>query len=389
MSVVRTGQWAGWLGAAAIAAAGGVGLLVLRSTGFVPEVPSIGLATARHAPLSSEPGRVVERIRRMASEDDEERISVERDRLKEIVRGSSATARDLLQLFEENAFDDRDVEAAVLASLLASSDPGIAERALDAARRRELDYFAPRDADEIRGRLLRETDPAYIASLRPEDLDDLAVFLEIQDRAVLDLDPAVRAAAVKALGGAANPGVTPFLLFRLKGEASVEVRQALAMSLMLRSETEAGRELAALLSSPHEPVPVRRCAAAALSAHRSVPTAKRSLLEALLIDVDFTVRSSAAQSLGIGHADPETIGALVLSLKTDASNEVRSAAALSLAQTPDPEVRLALEEAVVCDESEEVRRSAATALSMIEQTTASAFGNDTTGAGAESPFGPR
>ncbi|MFG3040515.1 fumarate reductase/succinate dehydrogenase flavoprotein subunit [Streptomyces sp. NPDC048330] len=211
------------------------------------------------------------------------------------------------------------------------------------------------------------------------DLDALGPYLT-------DDDPAVRAAAVTALGETAPAGTGPALAARLR-DGSARVRAAAAAALrelveVLPAEPVLGAGLRAALDVPDAAV-----RAAVLDVLRALRLGDAPLYAAALADdtVDVRVRAvralvavDAVAELAAAAGDParevrvavarglaavrEPVPEPLLPLLDDADPLVRGAALASLAETGCPPVLAATAEAALADPAWQVRAGAATAL---------------------------
>lgn len=370
MTKSGTGQWAGWLGAALIAAAGGSLLVALGSAGFVPEVPLLEFAEAvpGRSGVTAEP--TLRRIEQSRSVSD--RDASARD-LRWLVADSHEEALRLLERFESGEFDGTALEHSVGASLLESKYEDVVERAMDACRRREVEYNAPRGAEVAIDTTRNTPDPLVIEATAADDLRDSRLLIEIQELARLGETARLRIAAIRALARAEEPSITDFLVARLEWESDADVRMALALGLMVRPDAVAGERLAALLASRVESDAVRRCAAEGLSLHGQVADARTTLFETIAAgEPSDAVRQAIVNSLGALGGDPAVEATLIQVLAEDPSDAVRAAAATALVSSPTERACDALRLAIATSESADVRSAAEQSLELIRQMTAAA-----------------
>ncbi|MFB7261195.1 fumarate reductase/succinate dehydrogenase flavoprotein subunit [Streptomyces nojiriensis] len=177
--------------------------------------------------------------------------------------------------------------------------------------------------------------PAHGSASSPRILELLALAEESPDLAALtpylaDPDPAVRAAAVAALGETVPAGAGPALAARLADAAPV-VRAAAAAALrelveVLPGGPELGTGLRAALAVPDPAV-----RSAALEALRALRLGDAELYAASLADTDPEVRIHAVRALVSVDAVPELAAAAA-----DPAREVRVAVAKGLASVRAP-----------------------------------------------------
>ncbi|GGR80351.1 fumarate reductase/succinate dehydrogenase flavoprotein-like FrdA [Streptomyces nojiriensis] len=177
--------------------------------------------------------------------------------------------------------------------------------------------------------------PAHGSASSPRILELLALAEESPDLAALtpylaDPDPAVRAAAVAALGETVPAGAGPALAARLADAAPV-VRAAAAAALrelveVLPGGPELGTGLRAALAVPDPAV-----RSAALEALRALRLGDAELYAASLADTDPEVRIHAVRALVSVDAVPELAAAAA-----DPAREVRVAVAKGLASVHAP-----------------------------------------------------
>lgn len=370
MTKADTGQWAGWLGAAVIAAAGGACFIALGSTGFVPEVPHIDFAEASSRPAGGAADATLRRI-------EEARAGADRaastEALGGIVAGSREEAVRLLERLEAGEFDGTALEHSVAKSLLESRFEDVTERAMDALRRREVEYTGPRGGDAALEAVRNRPDPLLIEATAAEDLKDSWLLIEMQEIARLGDTARLRVAAIRALARAEEASITDFLIARLDWEFDADVRAAITLGLMIRPDAAAGQALAALLASATESDAVRRCAAEGLSLHGQVAEARTSLFDALAAgETNDAVRQAIVNSLGAIGSDPAVEAALIGVLYDDPCDAVRAAAATALVSSPSERACDALRHAIATSDSPDLRLAAEQALDLILQMTAAA-----------------
>uniref|UniRef100_A0AAU2JRI4 Fumarate reductase/succinate dehydrogenase flavoprotein subunit n=1 Tax=Streptomyces sp. NBC_00049 TaxID=2903617 RepID=A0AAU2JRI4_9ACTN len=177
--------------------------------------------------------------------------------------------------------------------------------------------------------------PSRGSTSSPRILELLALAEESPDLAALtpyltDPDPAVRAAAVAALGETVPAGAGPALADRL-GDAAPAVRAAAAAALRELVEVlPGGPELGAgLRTALAVPDPAVRCAA--LEVLRALRLGDAGLYAAALADADAEVRIHAVRALVSVDAVPELAAAAA-----DPAREVRVAVAKGLASVHAP-----------------------------------------------------
>ncbi|MET9962061.1 fumarate reductase/succinate dehydrogenase flavoprotein subunit [Streptomyces sp. NPDC006326] len=233
--------------------------------------------------------------------------------------------------------------------------------------------------------------PAAPAGPSPRILELLALAEESPDLAALrpylaDPDPAVRAAAVTAIGETVPAGAGPELAARL-GDADPAVRAAAAAALrelleVLPGDAALGAALRAAL-----PVPDPVVRAAALEALRALRLGEAGLYAGSLADPDPEVRIhavralvsvDAVEALAAAAADPAREVRVTVArglaavhspspapldpLLSDADPLVRGAALAALAATGCPDGYTARAVAALADPAWQVRAGAATAL---------------------------
>jgi HEAT repeat protein/MinD-like ATPase involved in chromosome partitioning or flagellar assembly len=186
-------------------------------------------------------------------------------------------------------------------------------------------------------RQLNATDPA----VRRAAVEALGAYREpsVSDsllRSLDDEDATVRHAAVQALGARREPGLTAFVLGSLKDPDSA-VRMAAVQALGARWEPGVTEALLRMLEDP-DPA-VRHAAVQALGT-REEPGVTEALLVRSSRDVDSAVRRVAVQALG---ARPEpVVTETLLRMLEDPDSAVRRAAVQALGTREEPGVTEAL-----------------------------------------------
>ena len=184
-----------------------------------------------------------------------------------------------------------------------------------------------------------------------------------------DEDPAVRVAAIEALGHSKPPTAVAPLLGSLK-DKDATVRAAAANTLGKVADASSVGSLSAALKDGHWSV--RKCAAEALARIQD-PVAVLPLAQ-LLEDPDHDVREAAVEALA-KFRDPASVGKLVIAL-ADAESSVRQAAGAALGRI-DPEWRCSEEarlavpalKALQAAQDYRVRHAAAEVIQRIATTT--------------------
>jgi HEAT repeat protein len=361
--------------------------VALGSSGLAPEMPTISFADARGDRDADRRLRVVETA--VERGDARARDAAEQD-FDALVAGSREGAFRLLERYEAGEFDDTDAEGVVLKSLVLSGDEAVSERAMDAGRRREIERHAPRRPENVLDSLEGAIEPSEIETIAPEDLEDSRLRFEIECLAEGGATNDLRAAAIRALARARDASVTDFLLRRLEWETAVEVRQAIALGLMLRHEPAAGERLALLLATLSEADAVRLCAAQGLSGHSSLPSSRSALLDAFgRCESDGRLRAAIVGGLGSIPSDPEVEDALIAALASDPSEAVRAAAAQSLMASPTARACDALRQAIATTDSGLVRAHAEQTLAFLQESMAAAQHLGSTAASPSAPVPPR
>lgn len=218
-----------------------------------------------------------------------------------------------------------DNAAALLYGLADSDDPEVAALALSVA-----------DPADDRGRLLEAlTHPS--ASMRREAALKLGEgelgregLLGLSRLARVDSEPRVRAAAVRALGGAGDRAWDA-IRARLSDPAS-SVRLAAIRSLVRVNREQARGSVGTLLSAPPSPAAIEAARVLAMAGTDQDGRAGRAYLHAAILTSGTTLRSQAAIALVSLPPDGATDDALRRALEDEENRTVRLGLARALMQ---------------------------------------------------------